>query len=53
MSKLAYKTADRLTAMANSADRANRGVRLEGWMIATGFSAAVWAVAFFLVKVAF
>lgn len=53
MSKLAYKTADRLYAATESTDRANRGVRLEGWMIATGFSAAVWAVAFFLIKVAF
>lgn len=46
MSKLAYRTADRLYAATESTDRANRGVKTEAWVIAGAFSAVVWFALF-------
>ena len=51
-SKIAYKTLDRLYSAIDSTDRANRGVKLEAWLIAilgsVGFYAAVVYIAYLI-----
>ena len=49
-SQIAYKTLDSLYAATESNDRANRGVKVKGWLIAAAFSAIVWGLLYLAVK---
>lgn len=43
-----FNALDKVHAAKNSDDRANRGVTLLGGILALAFSAAFWAVAYFI-----
>lgn len=45
-----YKTLDKIHAMKNSDDRANRGVKPLAWLGAILFSLVAWAMIYFLLK---
>lgn len=45
-----FNMLDKVHAGSDSNDRANRGVKLIGWVLAAVFSAAVWTLLYFLIK---
>lgn len=45
-----YKKLDKIHAMNNPDDCANRGVTLLGWILAFVFSGAAWLAIYFLLK---
>lgn len=49
-SKIAYKTLDRLYAATENTDRANRGVKMQAWIMAAVFSGSFYAAVYFIVN---
>lgn len=50
MKTLSTDQLDKIHAMNNQDDRANRGVKLFAWFLAFAFSGAFWLIIYFLLK---